>query len=343
MERISIWLKILGIIVTGTAVAATIWIGCISISPDFIISVDPVEGSCPAGGVIQTNVALENTHSIINRYGYPVRLRATVQSSNQPITVNLTPTESTPEYDSTVNITVDQNVSAGDYTIIIKGTGGDGKEHSCSYGLTVKPPVTPTPNKVYLVPQHSNAPFCNTVEVQIWANTTDPFGIGQINLTYSHCCANVTNLEYDSMWQGTWDSSIDGREWLVFRRPLGQPMVNGTVLIGNLTIHCCNESKCATSLTFSLPSKLSDPMKGDLTVTLINGTFECTVCGDVNCNGEVDVSDIAHLSGYLSHPNHSICSKWAADVNCDHLINESDLNELGYFVGLPGYELNCCD
>ena len=130
-------------------------------------------------------------------------------------------------------------------------------------------------NEVYLVPQHSNAPFCNTVEVLIWANTTDTFVAGQINLTYSHCCANVTNLEYDSLWQGTWDSRIDGREWLVFMRPLGQPTINGTVLIGNLTIHCCNESKCVTSLTFSLPSKLSDPIAGDLTVNWTGGTFTC--------------------------------------------------------------------
>ena len=133
--------------------------------------------------------------------------------------------------------------------------------------------VVSAQNEVYLVPQHSNASFCNTVEAQIWANTTDTFGAGQVNLTYSHCCANVTNLEYDSLWQGTWDSSIDGQEWLVFIRPLGQPTVNGTVLIGNLTIHCCNESECVTSLTFSSPSKLSDPIAGDLTVTWTDGTF----------------------------------------------------------------------
>ena len=308
-----------------------------------------MQGSHPAGGVIQTNVTVENTHSIINRYKHTVQLSATVQPSNQPITVNLAPTKSRPEYDSTVNITVDQNVSAGDYTIIINGTGADGKKHDCSYSLTVEPPVTPTPNKLYLVSQHSNASFCNTVEVQIWANTTDPFGSGQINLTYSHCCANVTNLEYDSLWQGTWDSSIDGREWLVFMRPLGQPTINGTVLIGNLTIHCCNESKCVTSLTFSLPSKLSDPTTGGLTVTWVDdGTFECIrqVCGDVNCDDIVDVSDLSKLHSYVNcsgDPNHTICSEWAADVNCDHSIDESDLNELQDFIGLLGYELNCCD
>ena len=210
---------------------------------------------------------------------------------------------------------------------------------------------TPPPNKVYLVLQHSNAPFCNTVEVQIWANTTDTFGAGQINLTYSHCCANVTNLGYDSLWQGKWDSSIEGREWLVFIKPLGQPTVNGTVLIGNLTIQCCNESEYVTSLIFSSPSKLSDPIAGDLTVTWINGTFECIrqVCGDVNCDGVVDVSDLVKLRyyvGFLGDPKYTICSEWAADVNCDYSIDVSDQVKLLYYVGSPGdprYMLNCCE
>ena len=135
--------------------------------------------------------------------------------------------------------------------------------------------VASAQNEVYLMPQHSNASFCNTVGVQIWANTTDTFGVGQINLTYDYCCANVTDLEYGPLWQGTWDSRVDSKEWLVFMRPLGQPTVSGTVLIGNLTIHCCNESECVTPLTFSLPSKLNDPIAGDLTVIWRDGTFNC--------------------------------------------------------------------
>ena len=136
--------------------------------------------------------------------------------------------------------------------------------------------ATSAQNEVFFVPQHSNESFCNTTEVQIWANTTDTFGAGQINLTYTHCCANVTNLVYGPLWGGTWDSSVDGKEWLVFLRPLGQPTVSGTVLIGNLTIHCCNTSDCETPLTLSPPSKLNDPIAGDLTVTWIDGTFNCT-------------------------------------------------------------------
>ena len=132
-------------------------------------------------------------------------------------------------------------------------------------------------NEIYFIPQqHSNASYCNTTDVQIWANTTDTFGGGQINLTYTSSCANATNWVYGSLWQGTWDSRVDGKEWLVFIRPFGQPTVNGNLLIGTLTIHCCSESECETPLTFSLPSKLTDPVAGDLTATWINGVFTCS-------------------------------------------------------------------
>ena len=229
--------------------------------------------------------------------------------------------------------------------------GNTGEDASNSNFIIFKPS---SENEVYLVPQHSSAGFCNTKEVQIWANTTDTFGFGQINLTYTHCCANVTNWEYGPLWQGTWDTRFDGKEWLVFMRPFGQPTVNGTLLIGTLTIHCCNESDCETPLTFSPPSKLSDPIAGDLTVTWTDGTFECItgVCGDVapypNCDGDVDVSDVGLLLyhvGFPGDPRYPLCNEWAADVNCDGFIDVSDVGRLLYHVGFPGdpnYPLNCC-
>ena len=127
-------------------------------SPDFIISANPMQCSCLAGGVIQTTVTVENTHSIIKRYKYPVRLSTVIQSSNQPIIITLNPShECIPEYDSTVNINVGSDVQAGDYTIIITGIGANGKEHNCSYTLTVKPSVTPTPTPTPTETHPSNA------------------------------------------------------------------------------------------------------------------------------------------------------------------------------------------
>jgi hypothetical protein len=270
-------------------------------------------------------------------------------SDDQPwITVNPASGTTTTETD-TVTVTIDTTGLTCDatHTGTITVNSNDGTKTGT---IRVYVPPCIIENEVYLDPQHSSTSFCNTVKVQIWANTTDTFGAGQINLTYTHCCANVTDWEYGPLWQGTWDSSVDGREWLVFLRPLGQPTVSGAVLIGNLTIHCCSESECVTPLTFSPPSKLNDPIAGDLAVNWIDGTFACTrVCGDVNCDDIVDVSDLSKLLyyvGFPGDPRYTICNEWAADVNCDHSVDVSDLSKLLYYVGFPGdpsYTLNCCE
>jgi hypothetical protein len=141
MERDNI-ISIISILVAGTLVLIGWYIFT---SPDFIISINPMQDSCLAGGVIQTTVTVENTHNIIHKYKYPIRLSTVMQSSNQPIIITLNPSdECIPEYDSTVIIKVKPNVPAGDYTIIIKGIGANEKEHSCNYTLTIKPTVTPT-------------------------------------------------------------------------------------------------------------------------------------------------------------------------------------------------------
>jgi len=206
-------------------------------------------------------------------------------------------------------------------------------------------------NEVYLRPQNCSARYGNTVDVEIWANTAEPFAGGQIQVTYDSSCANVTNCAYDTaLWNGTWDSSSAGREGLVFLRPVGAPTINGSVLIGTLTIQCCNTGDCVTPLTFSPPCTLHDPVAGDLVVTWTDGRFECTavMCGDVTCDDTVDVSDVGRLLyhvGFPGDPRYPICNDWAADVNCDNEIDVSDVGLLLYHVGFPGdprYALRCC-
>lgn len=109
---------------------------------DFSISVSPMQGAAQPGAVIQTTITVKGIHG----YKYPVSLSA----SGQPfdIVIAFIPPfgEATPTYASTMAINVGSNVPAGDYTIIIKGTGADEKKHTCSYTLAVKSmPVTPTP------------------------------------------------------------------------------------------------------------------------------------------------------------------------------------------------------
>jgi PKD repeat protein len=68
------------------------------------------------------------------------------------------------------------------------------------------------------------------------------------------------------------------------------------------------------------------------------------MCGDVNGDEVVDMSDVRALLYYVGYPGqYTMYCKWAADVNCDKQLNMSDVIDLLYHVGYPGqYELNCC-
>lgn len=68
------------------------------------------------------------------------------------------------------------------------------------------------------------------------------------------------------------------------------------------------------------------------------------ICGDVNSDETVDMSDVIDLLYYVGYPGqYTICNVWSADVNRNKLIDMSDVIDLLYYVGYPGqYELKCC-
>jgi len=104
-------------------------------TPDFNISVNPVQGEVDQGKVIETTVTVKS----IQGYERPVSLSATGQPSNILIAFIPPTGEPTPAYTSTMTINVARDVPVGDYTIIVKGTGTDGIAHSVKYSLTVIP------------------------------------------------------------------------------------------------------------------------------------------------------------------------------------------------------------
>jgi hypothetical protein len=66
------------------------------------------------------------------------------------------------------------------------------------------------------------------------------------------------------------------------------------------------------------------------------------VCGDVNDDGEINLSDPICLANfYFGKPCSSVPE--ASDVNCDTLINLGDvINISKYYFGVPGIDLDCC-
>ena len=129
-------------------------------------------------------------------------------------------------------------------------------------------------SEVSLVPMQSTATYCNTAEVEIWANAAG-FQGGQISLAYDPSCANVTgwNRNTTNFLIGGW-SHYDGRDWITFATMDPQPvLLTGNYMIGTLTIHCVSEEGCETPLAFLEPSRLLDDRGYQVPTTRKDGTF----------------------------------------------------------------------
>ena len=69
------------------------------------------------------------------------------------------------------------------------------------------------------------------------------------------------------------------------------------------------------------------------------------ICGDVNCDRSVDVSDVIRLAGHVRYPADAefAVDVWAADVNCDDSIDIGDvILLLNHVRNSTQYPLNCC-
>ena len=90
-------------------------------------------------------------------------------------------------------------------------------------------------------------------------------------------------------------------------------------------------------------------MKG--CITLIVSCVNIGTCGDVNDDGNVDMTDVMLLwyvvAEYPTPGYWTISNPWAADVNCDGNIDMTDVMLLWYDIAeypTPGYwVINCCE
>ena len=66
------------------------------------------------------------------------------------------------------------------------------------------------------------------------------------------------------------------------------------------------------------------------------------MCGDVNCDGKVTMSDVRKVFNRYLDPSYPLDLPWAADVNCDGKESMSDVRKVFNRYLDPGYDLNCC-
>lgn len=146
--------------------------------------------------------------------------------------------------------------------------------------LTSQTVAAAADSEYFIVPQDSAVPaYCNTIEVQLWINATEPLFGGKVKILYTYCCANITRYspnetffeEQMAVTDVPGQLTSDFAHWAPL--PTNQPA--GAYHLGNFTIHCCNEtSNCITDLLF-IDCELYNQTGHKPPFVTLNGTFSC--------------------------------------------------------------------
>ena len=193
-------------------------------------------------------------------------------------------------------------------------------------------------SEVYLVPMQSTATYCNTAEVEIWANATG-FQGGQINLTYDPGCANVTGWERKTtnfLIGGR--SHYDGRDWITFATMDPQPvLLTGNYMIGTLTIHCVSGEGCETPLAFIEPTRLLDDRGDQVPTTRKEGTFTCLALTPAQASKKTPSSGGVSMT-HTKIPTSRPTSTATPNLTPTPLVSSAPTTSLEGERELPGFE-----
>jgi len=144
------------------------------------------------------------------------------------------------------------------------------------------------------------------------------------------------------------DTAID--EVTIDLSPIGGPSSLTLYLLAydeNGSLFGCNVSASCSPGIYDLYLNATDILGNCNNSLSIELEIIVPLCGDVTCDGGVDVADVGRLLyhvGFPGDPRYPICSDWAADVTSDGAIDVSDVGLLLYHVGFPGdarYTLRC--
>lgn len=116
---------IIFIIAFASSIIALKYIPSLNFSGDFNISVDS-----PMGFIADNNTSIQSSVLVknINGYSYPVSLAGRANSSG--IKVSFSPQSGVaPAFVSIMTIEVDKDLPKGNYSIVVKCVGVNGKEH----------------------------------------------------------------------------------------------------------------------------------------------------------------------------------------------------------------------
>ncbi|HDS45227.1 MAG TPA: hypothetical protein ENN68_03895 [Methanomicrobia archaeon] len=170
--------------------------------------------------------------------------------------------------------------------------------------------------------------------------------------SYHGICLESSNNNqiYNNYFENTNNAFDDGTNIWNIPKTQGMNIVGGSWLGGNYWSNYAGTDTNGDGLGDTLLpyNSLGYIANGGDCLPLIMAVGGGVLCGDVNCDGEIDVCDVGLLQyhvGFPGDPRCAICTDWAADVNGDGKIDVGDVGLLLYHVGFPGdqrYALKCC-
>lgn len=168
-------LTTLAIIISVISLAFSFVSLYISYSPDFGVSIHPMQITMDQGGTTSATIRVQNNGiRFVKEYPWDVMLNSSLGTTGDPTRVSLefTKVEDKPPYESILQVRVTPQVQPGVYPLQLKGIGNDGKEHTCTCMLK----VTITPSIVNFTNPTNGGSVSQTVKVEGTTSGSIPEG-----------------------------------------------------------------------------------------------------------------------------------------------------------------------
>ena len=175
---------------------------------------------------------------------------------------------------------------------------------------------------------HNNGTCCDLTNITVTDTLSD-------SLNYSN------NATVNGVSQEPLEINPDEYVWN-FSGPLA-PCENITIEFNASIVKCGNDTNVVNVTAWCDGTMVSDWDRADVHAP-------CGICGDVNNDGDVDMTDVMTLwydiADYPYVDAYTISDAWAADVNCDGDIDMTDVMTLWYDIAdypyVDAYVVNCC-
>ena len=209
-------------------------------------------------------------------------------------------------------------------------------------------------NEVYFSQQPVYIPECGNATVDILMNASDNIDTWSTMVEFDSECVNITEVNFTGSITQNNASGHHGD--YIYLGGTGLTATSGNeLLLATLTVECNGSSCGPVDLGFAgeenVTRLIAGPPDGDpgdtprvatmYSATWTNGSAQSVVCGDVDCDGNVNAGDYFLLRAYVLGAPVTVYS-WAADVNGVDNVNAGDYFLLrAYVLGAP-VTLDCC-